>query len=131
MRLDNTHRRALSVWLAGVHGALAVLWLGPWHGAPAPDRLSPLQRFNELVPWSVLFAVVAITLFVCAARARYVHWAHAIGFVVMGVFCALATLSALPVWGQTVGSFVGAVLGGGIAGVHFLMQRSYLWTMGR
>lgn len=131
MRLDNTHRRALSLWLGGVHAALSVLWFGPWHGAPAPDRLSPLQRFNELVPWSILFAVVALALLVCAVRARGVAWAHAGGFVVMGVFGALATLSALPVWGQTVGSFVAAVLGVGIAGVHFLMQRSYLWTMGR
>lgn len=131
MRLDNVHRRALSLWLGGVHAALSALWVGPWHGAPTPDRLSPVQRFNELFPWSVLFAVVAVALFVCVGRSRGVAYAHATAFVVMGVFAALSTLSALPVWGQSVGSFVGAVLGAGIAGVHFLMQRSYLVTVRR
>ncbi|MGW4484343.1 hypothetical protein ACWEOE_10945 [Amycolatopsis sp. NPDC004368] len=126
MKLDHVHRRALSRLLGGMHVALGVLWVGPWHGAPAAGRISPVQTFNELVPWAPLFFAVAIALLGCSYAKRSMVIPHALGCVLMGVFASLATLAALPVFGQSFGSLVTPVMALSLAGVHFLMQRSYV-----
>jgi hypothetical protein len=121
----------MSRMLGTMHLALAVLWFGPWHGAPSPTRVSNVQQFNELVPWAPLFLVVGALILGCSYAKRRMVLPHAAGFVLMGVFGVLVTMGALPLWGQSVGSFVAPVLALTLSGVHFLMQRSYVVSVVR